>query len=72
MKVLDPLTNVDEGSDCYLRQGDGGTKIARLGSRTCFLREFHNRSEAYFGQKSEEHVETFKKRHMEVNNNDLG
>ena len=25
-------------SDCYLRQGDGGTKTARFGSRTCFLR----------------------------------
>ena len=39
-------------------------KIARFGSRTSFLRSFHNRSEAYFGQKSEEHVKTIKKRHM--------
>ena len=26
------------GTDCYLRQGDGDTKTARCGSRTCFLR----------------------------------
>ena len=25
-------------ADCYLRQGDGGTKTARFGSRICFLR----------------------------------
>ena len=25
-------------SDRYLRQGDGGTKTARFGSRICFLR----------------------------------
>ena len=25
-------------SDCYLRQGAGGRKTARLGSRTCFFR----------------------------------
>ena len=24
--------------DCYLRQGEGGTKTARFGSKTCFLR----------------------------------
>ena len=27
-----------ENADCYLRQGAGGTKTARFGSRTCFLR----------------------------------
>ena len=25
-------------ADCYLRQGDGGTKTARFGSKTCFSR----------------------------------
>ena len=25
-------------TDCYLRQGDGGTKTACFGSKTCFLR----------------------------------
>ena len=57
--------------DCYLRQGAGGMKIARFGSRTCFLRWFHNRSETYFGQNSEEHAKTIKTRHMEVKNDDF-
>ena len=26
------------GADCYLRQGDGGTKTAHFGSRSCLLR----------------------------------
>ena len=47
-------------ADCYLRQGDGGTKTAHFGSKTCSLRQFHNHSEAYFVQKSEEHVKTIK------------
>ena len=28
----------EDFADCNLRQGAGGMKIARLGSRTCFLR----------------------------------
>ena len=47
-------------SDFDLRQGDGGTKTARFSSKNCFLRQFHNRSESYFGQKSQEHVKTMK------------
>ena len=42
-------------SDCSLRQGAGGTEFAHFGSRTCFLRWFYRRSQAYFGQKPEEH-----------------
>ena len=49
-----PIAN----ADCYFRQSDGGTKTARVGSKTCFLRWFHNRSEAYFCNKSKEHVKT--------------
>ena len=26
-----------QAADCYLRQGDGGTKTARFGCKTCFL-----------------------------------
>ena len=37
-------------TDCYLRQGAGGMKIARLGSRTLFLRWFSWRSQAYLEQ----------------------
>ena len=48
------------GSDCSLWQGAGGTEFARFGSRTCFLRWFYRRSQAYFGQNSEEHVKTIK------------
>ena len=57
--------------DCSLRQGAGGTEFARFGSRTCFLRCFYRRSQAYIGQKSEEHVKTIKKRSMDVKNNDF-
>ena len=32
------LTWADLSSDCYWRQGDGGTKTARYGFKTCFLR----------------------------------
>ena len=59
------------GADCYLRQGDKGTKTARFGFKTCFLSYFHNRSEAYFGQKSEEQVKTIRKRRMEVKNDEF-
>ena len=47
------------------RQCDGDAKTPCFGSKTCFLRWFHNRSEAYFGQKSAEHVKIFNKRNME-------
>ena len=53
-------------SDCSLRQGASGTEFARFGSRTCFLRWFYNRSQVYFGQKSEEHIKTIKKRCLEI------
>ena len=42
-------------ADCNLRQGAGGTEFARKGSRTCFLKWFYKCSQAYFGQKPEEH-----------------
>ena len=42
---------VTHWADCYLRQGAGGTEFARFGSRTCFLKWFSKRSQAYFGQK---------------------
>ena len=58
-------------SDCSLRQGAGGTEFARFGSRTCFLRRFDDRSQSYFGQKSEEHIKTMKKDCLEVKNNDF-
>ena len=60
----------DKDTDCYLRQGAGGTKTACFGSRTCFLRSFHNRYEAYFGQKAEEHIKILKNRNMDVKNDD--
>ena len=44
-----------QSTDCSLRQGAGGTEFARFGSRTCFLRWFYKRSQAYFGQKPEEY-----------------
>ena len=53
-------------ADCSLRQGAGGTEFARFGLRTSFLRWFYNRSQTYFGQKSEEQVDTVKKFYMEV------
>ena len=53
-------------ADCYLRQGAGGMKIARDGSRTWFLRWFYRRSQAYFGQKPEEHCFSIKNRCLEV------
>ena len=52
-------------ADCSLRQGAGGTEFAHFGSRTCFLRWFYKRSQTYFGQKSEEHIKTIKKRCLE-------
>ena len=58
-------------TDCSLRQGAGGTENTRNWSRTCFLRWFYNRSQAYFGEKSEEHIKTSKKRCMDVKNDDL-
>ena len=57
--------------DCSLRQGAGGTEFAHFGSRTCFLRWFYKRAQAYFGQNPEEHIKTIKKRSMEVKNNDF-
>ena len=39
-----------QNADRSLRQGAGGTEFARFGSRTCFLRWFHRRSQAYFCQ----------------------
>ena len=56
--------------DCYLRQGAGGMKIARLGSRTWFLRWFYKRSQAYFGQKLE-HSFSIKNRCLDVNKDDF-
>ena len=50
-----------DNPDCSLRQGARGIKTARVGSRTCLLSVFYNRSEAYFGQESKEHVTTIKK-----------
>ena len=32
------LLSLSKTTDCYLRQGDGGTKTARFASSTCFLR----------------------------------
>ena len=32
------LTQSGQHADCYSRQGDGGTKTARFGFRTCLLR----------------------------------
>ena len=58
-------------ADCYLRQGAGGTKTAHFGSRIWFLSYFYNRSEAYFGQKSVEHVKTIKRKHVDTKNNDF-
>ena len=58
-------------TDCYLRQGASGTEFAHFGSRTCFLMWFYKRSQTYFGQKSEEHVKTIKKRRMDSKNNDF-
>ena len=55
-------------SDCYLRQGDGGTEAASFGSKTCFLRWFYKCSQAYFGQKPEEHGFSIKKRCLEAQN----
>ena len=48
-------------TDCSLRQGAGGREFARLGSRTWFLMRFLKRSEAYLGQKPEEHYFLIKK-----------
>ena len=48
-------------TDCYLRQGDGGTKLHVLVRELAFWGDFINRSEMYFGHKSEEHVKTLKK-----------
>ena len=36
-KLKDAIRDMND-SDCYLRQVAGGMKIARNGSRTCFLR----------------------------------
>ena len=55
-------------SDCYLRQGDGGTKTACFGSKNCFLKRFENRSEAYFGEKSKEPGKTIKQRCICIKN----
>ena len=38
IEALKDALAILEDSDCYLRLGDGGTKTARFGSRTCFLR----------------------------------
>ena len=38
IQVLTPTTIRTRWSDCYLRQGAGGMKIARNGSTTWFLR----------------------------------
>ena len=45
------------------------TITACFGSKTCFLRWFHNRSVSFFGQKTQEHVKTIKKRCLEAKNN---
>ena len=37
-RMRDPHAKL--GSDYYLRQSDGGTKIARFGSKPCFSRNF--------------------------------
>ena len=66
-----PCFPVKRFADCYLRQGAGGTEFARNGSRTCFLRWFHKRSQAYFGQKLEEHCFPIKKQCLEVSNDDF-
>ena len=60
------ITTQSEISDCYLRQGDGGTKTAHFGFKTCFLRRFHNRSVSFFGQKTQEHDKTIEKRCLEA------
>ena len=65
------LTLQVHGADCSLRQGAGGTEFACFGSRTCFLMWLYKRSQTYFGQKSEEHIKTIKKRCLEVKNNDF-
>ena len=44
------------------------TITARFGSKTCFLRWFHNRSVSFYGQKTREHVKTIKKRCLEAKN----
>ena len=60
-------------TDCYLRQGAhpawqgaSGTDFVRNGSRTCFLRLFYKRSQAYFGQKPAEQDLSIKKCCLEV------
>ena len=52
-------------TECSLRQGAGGTEFEHFGSRTCFLSWFYKRSQAYFGQKPEEHGFSIKKRCLE-------
>ena len=55
-KTSKEIRRTSHYSDCYLRQGVGGTEFANfVRSRTCFLRWFYKRSQTYFGQKSEEH-----------------
>ena len=51
---------------CSLRQGAGDKEFPRFGSRTSFLRWFYKRSQTYFGQNSEAHIKTIKKRGLEV------
>ena len=55
-------------TDCNLRQGAGGMKIARNGSIILFLKRFYKRSQMYFGQKPEEYSFSIKKRCLEVKN----
>ena len=57
--------------DCSLRQSASGMKFARNGSRTWFLRCCYWRSQAYFGQKPEEHCFLIEKRCLEVKNDDF-
>ena len=54
------LLRMGQNPDCSLRQGAGGTEFARFASRTCFLRWFYRRYQAYFGQNFEEHCSSIK------------
>ena len=54
-------TTAKHSPDCSLRQGAGGTEFACFGSRTCFLRWLYKCLQAYFSQKSEEHIKTIEK-----------
>jgi len=45
------------------------TITACFGSKTCFLRWFHNRSVSFFGQETQERIKTIKKRCLEAENN---